>query len=139
MKNTLIIIFAIFVLMQAIQVEYSNPQTDANLEMKMPENIHQIFKKSCYDCHSNEVILPWYSNIAPVSWMVSKHIDNGRQTLNFSIWETYTPEEKEKKLKEVFRTVYAAMPLPAYMWMHEEAQLSKEERATVREWIGYSK
>ena len=139
MKYTLIIIVAIFTLMQTIQVEYTAPKTASHLEMKMPENIYHIVKKSCYDCHSNEVNLPWYSNIAPVSWMVSKHINNGRKTLNFSIWEEYTQEEKDKKLKEIFRTVYASMPLPSYMLMHKEANISKEERAEVRKWIGYSK
>lgn len=125
--------------MQVIQVEYPKLKTDIDLEMKMPPNISKILKKACYDCHSNDVNLPWYSNIAPISWMISKNINNAREGLNFSIWEEYTQEEKDKKRKEIFRTIYAAMPLPLYMKMHKKSQLTQEERAEVREWIGYSK
>jgi ligand-binding SRPBCC domain-containing protein len=71
--------------------------------------------------------------------MISRHVNNARSLVNFSTWESYTQEEKDKKLKEIFRTVYAAMPLPSYLYMHDEAQLSKEERTLVREWIGYRK
>lgn len=139
MKNTLIIILVIFIAMQFLQVEHSNPKTDIALEIQAPQEIKAILKKSCFDCHSNEAKYPWYSNIAPVSWMISRHVNNARSLVNFSTWESYTQEKKDKKIKEVFRTVYAAMPLPSYLYMHDEAQLSKEERALVREWIGYRK
>lgn len=139
MRNTLIIIFVIFIAMQFIRVEHINPNTNKALEFQAPNEIKAILKKSCYDCHSNEVKFPWYSDIAPISWMVSKNVTNARSLLNFSTWEDYTQEEKTKKLKEIFRTVYAAMPVPSYLLMHEEAEITKEERAMVREWIGYSK
>jgi uncharacterized membrane protein len=139
MKNTLIIVFVIFIAMQFFQVEHTNPTTNPLLEINAPQEIKTILKKSCFDCHSNEVKYPWYSNIAPISWMISRHVNDARTLINFSTWEAYTPEEKEKKIKEVFRAVYAAMPLSSYLSMHEEAQLTKEERAKVREWIGYKK
>ncbi len=139
MKNTLIIILVIFIAMQFIRVDYTNPQSEAHLEIQAPQEIKAILKKSCFDCHSNETKFPWYSNVAPVSWMVSKHVNNARSLINFSTWESYSQEEKEKKLKEIFRAVYAAMPLPSYLLMHDEAQLTKEERTFIREWIGYSK
>ena len=59
-----------------------------------------IFKRSCYDCHSNDTNWPWYSSIAPVSWSVSSHVEDGRQWLNFSIWNSYTINEQNKKIKE---------------------------------------
>lgn len=139
MKNTLIIVFVIFVAMQFFQVEHTNPTTNPQLEINAPEEVKAILKKSCFDCHSNEVKYPWYSNIAPVSWMISRHVNNARSLVNFSTWEAYTQDEKEKKIKEVFRAVYAAMPLTSYLSMHEEAQLTQEERTLVREWIGYRK
>lgn len=139
MKNTLIILFIIFVAMQFFQVEHTNPATNPKLEINAPAEVKAILKKSCFDCHSNEAKYPWYSNVAPVSWMVSRHVNNARSLINFSTWEEYTPEEKEKKIREVFRAVYAAMPLPSYLSMHKEAQLTQEERALIREWIGYRK
>ena len=139
MKNTLIIVFVIFIAMQFFQVEHTNPTTNPMLEINAPQEIKAILKKSCFDCHSNEVKYPWYSNIAPISWMISRHVNDARTLVNFSTWEAYSAEEKEKKIKEVFRAVYAAMPLSSYLSMHEEAQLTKEERAKVREWIGYKK
>jgi uncharacterized membrane protein len=131
--------FIIFVAMQFFQVEHTNPVTNPQLEINAPAEVKAILKKSCFDCHSNEAKYPWYSNVAPVSWMVSRHVNNARSLINFSTWEAYTPEEKEKKIREVFRAVYAAMPLPSYLSMHKEAQLTPEERALVREWIGYRK
>jgi hypothetical protein len=129
----------IFIAMQFFQVEHSNPKTDIALEIQAPSEVKAILKKSSFDCHSNEVNYPWYAKIAPVSWMISRHVNSARSLVNISTWESYTQEEKDKKLKEVFRAVYAAMPMTSYLSMHDEAQISKEERALVREWIGYKK
>nr|WP_233750417.1 heme-binding domain-containing protein [Halarcobacter anaerophilus] len=82
--------------MQFIQIDKTNEKTDKNLEIKAPENIMTMLKTSCYDCHSNEVKWPWYSNIAPFSWMINRHVKDGRKALNFSTWENYTKEEKTK-------------------------------------------
>ncbi|PKN14356.1 MAG: cytochrome C, partial [Deltaproteobacteria bacterium HGW-Deltaproteobacteria-24] len=97
MKNTLIIILVIFIAMQFFQVEHTNPKTDIALEIQAPNEIKAILKKSCFDCHSNEAKYPWYANIAPVSWMISRHVNNARSLVNFSTWESYTQEEKDKK------------------------------------------
>ena len=139
MKRTLLIFLIVFILMQFIRTEQVNVATSKDLEIKAPEHIMTMFKDSCYDCHSNEVKWPWYSNIAPFSWVISEHVDDGRKWLNFSTWGNYTKEEKEKKLKEIYRTVYAAMPLDSYVFFHEEAKLTKEERAMIRDWTGVRK
>ncbi|MDX9960201.1 MAG: heme-binding domain-containing protein [Aliarcobacter sp.] len=137
MKRALLIFFIIFVLMQFIQVNTQNIAVEKNLEIKVenPE-IYAILKTSCYDCHSNETIWPWYSKIAPFSWVVSNHVTQGNNALNFSIWENYTQEEKDKKLKDIYRTAYASMPLPSYIFAHEEADLTKEQRNMIRDWTG---
>lgn len=139
MKRALLIILTIVLLMQIIQTDKLNPVTPKELEIKAEPEIMNIFKRACYDCHSNEVKWPWYSYVAPSSWTISKHVKNGRLTLNFSTWEEYSDEEKKKKLKEIYRTVYASMPLGSYMYFHEEAQLTKEERKLVRDWTGVRK
>lgn len=139
MKNTLMIIFVLFLVMQVIQTPKENPISDPSKEIDAPHEVKAILERACYDCHSNKVEFPWYANVAPVSWMISRHVDVGRQWVNFSIWEEYSEEEKQKKLKEIFRAAYAAMPLSSYMSMHEEAKLTKEERTIIRDWTGVRK
>lgn len=124
-----------FLVMQLFYVNYEEPKKeDPSLEIKAPPEVMAIFKRSCYDCHSNNTNLPWYSHIAPFSWSISRHVDLGRKWLNFSIWEKYTPEEKDKKMNEIYRAVYASMPLRSYVYAHPEADLTKEERDKIRIW-----
>jgi len=136
MKNTLYIILAVFIGLQFIPSTIQNPQTDPALELNTKPEVMAIFKRSCYDCHSNNANIPWYQSVAPASFFVKNHVDLGRKWLNFSTWENYTQEEKDKKLTGIFRTVYAAMPLSSYILLHKEAKLSKEEIQTIREWTG---
>lgn len=139
MKRALFIFLIIFICMQAIQISKDLPQTDKSLEIAAPQNIMSVFKTSCYDCHSNEVKWPWYSNIAPISWVVSNHVEEGRKALNFSTWQTYNDDIKKEKLKRIYQTVYAAMPLHSYLWLHEEANLTNEQRKEIRDWTGVRK
>ena len=139
MKKTLLIFFIVFVVMQFIQTEQKNVAVNKELEIKAPAEVMTIFKNACYDCHSNEVKWPWYSKIAPFSWVISQHVNDGRKWLNFSEWENYTQEEKQKILKGTYRTVYAVMPLQSYIWFHKEADLTKEERKLIRDWTGVRK
>ncbi len=134
MKRTLLIFLILFIVMQFIQTKKTNESVDKNLEIKTDEQVMSIFKTACYDCHSNEVKYPWYSNIAPFSWVISTHIEEGKKALNFSIWENYSVEKKEEKIKAIYRTVYASMPLQSYLWLHKEADLTKEQRSFIRDW-----
>ena len=136
MKNFFLIVLAILVALQFIPSEIYNPKTDKSLEIKVSPEIMAVFKRSCYDCHSNEVIIPWYSKVAPASLYIKGHVDLGRKWLNFSEWENYTQKQKDDKLKGIFRTVYAAMPLKSYILLHEEAKLTKQEIKLIRDWTG---
>jgi len=136
MKKILLIVLIIFISLQFIPANIDNPKTDKSLEIKVAPELMTIFKRSCYDCHSNEVNIPWYQNIAPASFFIKKHVDLGRKWLNFSTWEEYTQSEKDKKLKGIFRTVYAAMPLASYITLHKEAKLSQDEIKLIRNWTG---
>ena len=136
MKNVFLIFLALFVVIQFIPSNIENPQTSKELEIKAPKEVMAVFKRSCYDCHSNEVNVPWYSAIAPGSFYIKNHVDIGRKWLNFSVWENYTQNEKDEKLKGIYRTVYAAMPLESYILLHENAKLTKEEIKLIRDWTG---
>lgn len=134
MKRTLLIFLALFIVMQFIQTKKINEEVDKNLEIKADEKVMSILKTACYDCHSNEVRYPWYSNVAPFSWVISTHIIEGKKALNFSVWENYNDETKNEKLKRIYQTAYAAMPLQSYLWVHEDANLTKEQRNLIRNW-----
>jgi len=136
MKKFLLIVFSILLLLQFIPAKIQNPITDKNLELQAPKEVMAIFKRSCYDCHSNEVKEPWYASIAPASFMIKHHVDLGREWLNFSTWGNYSEKQKDDKLKGIFRTVYAAMPLSSYLSIHTEAKLTKEEIKLIRDWTG---
>ena len=136
MKNFFLIVFGILILLQFIPSKIDNPKTNKDLEINVSPELMTIFKRSCYDCHSNKVILPWYSKIAPVSLFMKGHVDLGRKWLNFSTWENYTDKQKDDRLKGIFRTVYAAMPLQSYIYMHKEAKLTKKEIKLIRDWTG---
>ena len=136
MKLALLIFLIIFIVMQFIQPNKENIIVDKNLEIKAPTEVMNLLKTSCFDCHSNETTWPWYSKIAPFSWVVANHVNTGRKALNFSTWENYSPQLKEEKLKAIYRTAYASMPLPSYIYAHEEANLTKEQRSMIRDWTG---
>jgi len=130
------IIFFILLAFQLIQVEQINPTYNKQNQIKAPKEIMAIFKRSCWDCHSNDTIWPWYSKIAPLSWDISRHVKNGRAYLNFSIWETYTQEQKNKSLEAIYRTIYAPMPPPNYLIFHPKAKIEKDEIGLIRKWTG---
>ena len=136
MKRALFIFLIIFIVVQFIRPDRTNIAVEKSMEIQTPVEVTQIFQSACYDFHSNETRWPWYSEISPFAWVISNHVTQGRKALNFSIWENYSEEEKKEHLKDIYRTVYAAMPLPSYIFAHEEANLTKKQRSTVRDWTG---
>jgi hypothetical protein len=92
-----------------------------------------ILDRSCQDCHSNRTTWPWYSHVAPVSWIVSKHVIEGRELLDFSQWANQPPSKGERSL--ICATVSAGlMPLPEYTVIHRNAKLSKRDVEMICDW-----
>ena len=116
------------------EVSSINPG-DLMKNVDVPSNISTILKSTCYDCHSNETIYPWYSNIAPVKWLVYSDINNAREELNFSEWNSLTKMDKAEILDDISTEVLEEeMPLKIYPLMHAEAKLSKADRESISEW-----
>lgn len=128
--SIVILIVIQFIPMNVPQTIEGNPQS----QIVAPQEVMTILKRSCYDCHSNSVIYPWYDKIAPASFYVKSHIEKGRKHLNFSIWNEYDQEKKLKLLKRIPKSIVIRMPLSSYLWLHEEAMLSKEEKQIVSNW-----
>jgi len=135
LKIMLPILIGVFVLMSLLPYgKRENPQTDPSLALQAPKDVEKIFKRSCYDCHSNHTRWPWYSYIFPFSWSVMDHVKNGRAALNFDTWKAYSKEKREKLKASIATKSGVTMPLKSYLWFHKEAKLSKEDLQTIRKW-----
>ncbi len=130
------IFFLLFLAFQIIQVDKINPKYDKKDEIKAPKEVMNIFKRSCWDCHSNDTVWPWYASVAPFSWTIVKNVRNGRAYVNFSIWETYTNKQKDKKLEEIYRTMNGAMPPAGYIRFHSDANITNEQKDLIQTWTG---
>lgn len=143
MKKTLKIIALLsavgFIAIQFSRPDLTNPpvvQAEAlAATTEVPENVAAILKRSCNDCHSNETVYPWYSNVAPFSWLLAEHIEDGRQELNFSVWNSYSAKKKRNKFEEICEQVMSGeMPHSQYLWLHSEARLSEEDKKILCAW-----
>lgn len=86
-------------------------------------------KNACYDCHSYQTKYPWYAEVAPLSLWLKGHVDNGRDKLNFDIWNSYSDKRKNHKLEECIESLEDSwMPLKSYTWLHSDAKLSPESK-----------
>jgi cytochrome c551/c552 len=134
MKKILIAIVIIFIAIQFIPVERTNPPVTQ--EVNAPEEVKTILKKACYDCHSNETNWYWYTKIAPVSFLTSNDVKEGREDINFSEWDKLSGKESKAK-EEIWEEVRdEKMPPWQYRIMHSEAKLTDEEKNILRRWAG---
>jgi len=118
---------------QLIPVPRENPPAVAPISV--PDDVRTVLENSCYDCHSNLTEWPWYSRVAPVSWLVYKDVKKGRDELNFSEWGEYSDRRRDHKLEEVEEKVSEGeMPLKVYLPLHPEARLSDADRQALIEW-----
>ena len=139
MKRILLLLLGIVVLIQFIpsnlpDVTFENPN-DLLANNDVPENIESLLRASCYDCHSNESVYPWYSYVAPVSYLISKDTREGRHHLNFSEWEKMDSIEKAEALEDIAEEVEEGeMPMKIYPIMHSNARLSDADRNAIADW-----
>jgi hypothetical protein len=104
--------------------------------MNVPDNVQSIFKRSCYDCHSDHTVWPWYSSVAPVSWLVSDDVTKGKKKMNFSEWGKLSDAKQEARLNEICEQTRAdEMPLPNYLIIHSEAKLSIADKDALCKWV----
>jgi len=129
-----VVIIVVLIGIQFVPVDKTNPPVTG--EIKAPENVMQILRTSCYDCHSNESVWPWYSNVAPVSWLVVNDVNEGREHLNFSQWQSYSGEDKAEDIEEIWEDVEEGeMPSWYYLPLHPEARLSDKDKGMIKNWV----
>lgn len=104
-------------------------------QIEVPENVGNLIKNSCYDCHSNQTNYPWYNRVAPVSWMIADHIKVGKDNLNFSTWGQLSKRKQIGALSEICEVCENhEMPLNSYLIIHKDAALSAEDIQQICDW-----
>jgi hypothetical protein len=123
----LAVVVAVFALIQLVPYRIGNPPVVAEPDWDSPRT-RELAVRACYNCHSNQTESTWYSGIAPVSWWLTNHVDEGRSNLNFSEWNARQAREAREAAEAVER---GSMPPSYYTWfgLHSEAKLTPEERS----------
>ncbi|WEK70478.1 MAG: heme-binding domain-containing protein [Candidatus Chryseobacterium colombiense] len=133
------VIFLLLLVIQLFDTEknvaVNDPEQSIEKHYKVPSHIQGLLKTSCYDCHSNNTVYPWYNNIQPVKWWLADHVNSGKKHLNFDEFNAYPKEKKIKKLNEIIETVKGGeMPLSSYTFTHHDAKLSSADKSEIEKW-----
>ena len=139
MKKIFLSVLAVLILIQLFRPtknESMNYTNDISTVIETSLEVKEILKKACNDCHSNLTVYPWYSEIAPVSWYLASHVNEGKEYLNFSEWTAYNKFQKEHILSNFDEVLDKhQMPLKSYLIMHKEATLTKEQIEVLKKWV----
>lgn len=142
MKNLgkiLLLLLLIFVVAQFFRPEKNKGEFSSVLpfetETKPNEEIKTILKNACYDCHSSFTRYPWYNNITPVNFWLAHHVEEGKEHLDFSKWNSYSTKRKDHKFEEFIEMVEEKeMPLNSYTWTHSDARLTDAQIQALIAW-----
>ena len=134
--------FSVLVILVAIQVirpARTNPVVDETRTIqantRMNPEVAAVLERACYDCHSSRTTWPWYSQIAPVSWLLVSDVNDGRQNLSLSDWGTYDPQKKASKLQAICEEIEKDdMPLKSYLVLHPQAKLTGSDKQLLCDW-----
>lgn len=135
LRYALAVIAGALVAIQLVPVQRTNPSVTG--DVAAPGDVKAILRRACYDCHSHETAWPWYSRVAPISWLVAGDVNEARERLNFSVWESYPAAKRASKIADVGEEVgRGEMPLWYYLPMHPAARLSPADKAVLLKWAG---
>lgn len=139
-KTILIVAFIALVIIQFFRPDKTSSSDvtadDISKKMNVPADVQQILKRSCFDCHSNQTTWPWYSNVAPMSWLVAKDVRNGRSKMNFSEWGKIPAAKQEARLEAICEEIKEdEMPLKPYLLLHGDAKLSQQDKDVICKWV----
>ncbi len=139
LKRLAIALLLVLVAIQIFRPARTNPQIDPKREihanLAVDPAVASVLQRSCNDCHSHRTVWPWYSHVAPVSWLVVSDVNQGRKVLNFSEWAAYRLEKQQKQLSEICKEVSEGeMPGLSYTLVHRRAKLSRDDVTAVCGW-----
>jgi hypothetical protein len=129
-----LILLLCFIAIQFIRPDITNPPVTADLEA--PPEVKQVFRNSCYNCHSNETRLPWFDKIVPAYWIVAHDVRQARLHLNFSDIERLPAAQRRAALFQATNMVHlGAMPLRSYTLVHPNAVVSPDDLQTLMHYL----
>ena len=128
-----------FVAIQFVRPARTNPAVDESQTIfartQMPPPVAAIVNRSCADCHSNKTVWPWYTNVAPVSWFIVNHVNEGRPRLNLSEWGKLDRDRQSKKLQQICDEVSdGGMPLSTYTPLHPGSKPTPADVKALCDW-----
>ncbi len=136
-KVLILVVVALAVVLLGIQfipVEMNNPPVED--EISTPQEVKATLRRSCYNCHSNETIWPWYGRVAPISWIFGYYVHEGRDEVNFSTWGQLDLKRQTKMKKEIWEeTDEREMPPWVYRFVDPGSRLSDSDRSLLRKWV----
>ncbi len=138
-KLTLKILLISFIVIQFFRPKENKAEgaqpNDLATVFPVPENVNQIFKKACNDCHTNNTVYPWYSKIQPVAWWLNEHVEDGKKEFNMNEFATFKLRKQFRRIGQVEELVKKGeMPLKSYTLIHRDAILTDVEKQTLYDW-----
>ena len=142
-RGALLGFFGLVVGAQLIRPARTNPPVDRSRTLEavvfVPPQVESILQRACNDCHSDLTRWPWYSNLAPVSWLVIDHVEEGRRHVNFSEWLRRDTKDPGQYSRERFQAICrqmetGAMPLTSYLLLHRAAKVSHSDIEAICQW-----
>lgn len=139
-KRTFQILLLAFIVIQFFRPAKNKAEGISNNDISkiyaVPADVQSILKTSCYDCHSNNTVYPWYAEIQPAAWWLADHVKEGKKELNFSEFASYRIGRQYRKLEEINGEVKEdKMPLESYLWIHKNSKLSEQQKLTLANWV----
>ncbi|MEO6818373.1 MAG: heme-binding domain-containing protein [Ginsengibacter sp.] len=137
-------IFGVLLIVAFIFIQFMRPSPNAfpitvadNITSKyfVSDEVQNILKISCNDCHSNKTIYPWYSKVQPIAWFLDDHITDGKRHLNFDEFATYSLSKQYNRFKKISQMVHdGEMPIYSYTLIHWNAKLDNGQRTIIENW-----
>jgi hypothetical protein len=135
LKQAAIVIVAVFAAAQLVRPERTNPTTDVSrtIQAHMPtgSGLVAVLDRSCRDCHSNGTVWPWYTQVAPLSWLMAQAVREGRNAVNFSEWAGYQPAQQRLLLALSCEDATNGKMPGAYTLLRPETRLSPPDVETI--------
>jgi hypothetical protein len=137
-------IFAAILLVALLAVQFFRPPKNRSQRapgsgiesaFPVPAHVMQVFRRSCYDCHGDSTVYPWYAEIQPLGWWLNSHIEDGKRRLDFDRFALYRPMRQYGKFKDIVEQLQQdEMPLGSYLFIHRYARLTPDEKEEVIHW-----
>ncbi len=137
-RIALLVLIGLFIIVQFYQPERNDSERGDDhlfaLE-EVPEQVKMVLTNACLDCHSNQTRYPWYSSIAPASWMMNQHVTEGKENMNLSDWGSMDIFDRLGALEKMVEEVEKGdMPLESYVWLHRDARMDEEKTQLLKDW-----